>query len=104
MTLLTSLFYNGKADQLKKSEFRDSAPELLRKIAKYKPRIVCFVGMGMYAEVEKVFDEMIAADRTPNNSSNSTRAKSPRKRRQTSLVPGLRPYKIVYSGEHADRE
>ena len=89
--------HNGKADQLKKSEFRDSAPELLRKIAKYKPRIVCFVGMGMYAEVEKVFDEMIAADRTPNNT------KSPRKRRQTSLVPGLRPYKIVYSGKHADR-
>lgn len=82
---------HSKADQLKKAEFRESTPALLERIAKYRPRIACFVGMGMYAEAEKIFDE-------------KAKHTSPNAKVKREIAPGLRPYKLVYPEKDAGRE
>ncbi|PLT35551.1 G/U mismatch-specific DNA glycosylase [Bacillus sp. V5-8f] len=38
------------ADEITKGEYREGRVELKRKIVHYKPRIVCFVGKGVYQQ------------------------------------------------------
>lgn len=41
------------ADEITKEEYEAGRIELLRKINEYKPKIVCFVGKGVYQEFSK---------------------------------------------------
>ena len=66
----------------------ESVPSLLAKVARYRPRILCFVGMGIWHIVEKAIVKMVPfGERSP------TKGKS--KKSDTSNV-GLQPYKLVH--------
>jgi hypothetical protein len=67
----------------------DSVPSFMAKVGRYRPRIVCFVGMGIWRTVEKVL-----AKTSSLSESGSSKAKS-----NTSGV-GLQPYKLV---SHSDQ-
>ncbi|MBM7691233.1 TDG/mug DNA glycosylase family protein [Peribacillus deserti] len=41
------------ADEITKDEYQAGREELMRKIRQYKPKIVCFVGKGVYQEYSK---------------------------------------------------
>jgi len=78
-----------------------SVPSFLAKVARYRPRIVCFVGMGIWRIVEKVI-----ANASPNEGDSEVRLFSPSKRkskRSSAASVGLQPYKLVYDNEHSEQ-
>lgn len=63
--------------ELSKDEMTESVPSLKAKIAKHRPRIVCFVGKGIWIIVEAVFRKQarntgteITSSRRKDNTSN----------------------------------
>jgi len=76
----------------------DSVPSFLAKVARYRPRIVCFVGMGIWRIVEKV----IAKTALMNESGHELRMPSPSKgksKKSNVSDVGLQPYKLAYDIE-----
>lgn len=98
----------------------ESVPVLLEKIALWKPRIVCFVGKGMWLNAEKGIKRILKEKQHSTKDKVDTWSSSPKKRlkqgkaagSQVSLEQlsensgvrreyfdlgfGLRPYKIVH--------
>ncbi|KAL5476907.1 THP1 [Sanghuangporus weigelae] len=95
-------------DELSAQEMIGGVPVLLQKVAKYRPRFVCFIGKGMGQRVEKGFRHEIFKSRSPLKTCESSSRKqkgiaSPTKgmRRQTNSDVdngiGLRPYKVTHN-------
>ncbi|KIM78187.1 hypothetical protein PILCRDRAFT_75863 [Piloderma croceum F 1598] len=82
---LTNLVERPSAEQaeLSPSEMMDSVPSLLAKVARYRPRVVCFVGMGIWRVVEKVLAK-----------SAPSKGKS---KKSTLNDVGLQPYRFKFS-------
>ncbi|KII91382.1 hypothetical protein PLICRDRAFT_505997 [Plicaturopsis crispa FD-325 SS-3] len=93
---LTNLVDRPSAEQaeLSKAEESAAAPALLRRISRFRPRIVCFVGMGIWTSVEGVIRK--TAPRAPRQASASSPAPGKEKTRL-----GLQPYKMVHTTNDA---
>jgi len=81
-----------------------SVPALLQKVKKYRPRIVCFVGKGIWVIVEKgLLVTCNVSDGSPNSPVNRSPSKSPKKSPRSKSAKakndgyGLQPYKIVHA-------
>jgi hypothetical protein len=104
-----------------------SVPSFTAKLAKYRPRIVCFVGKGIWVIVEAAFRKQVEATSqdpsrkdnianvesrtdtddagedpllppsTPRKSSTNRRSKNRPKATSNSFDYGLQPYKLVYT-------
>ena len=110
------IFWNHQQAELSKEEMKESVPSLKAKIAKHRPRVVCFVGKGIWVIVEAVFRKEVqdtfhhlAGQEDMANSplmSPSTRSKLSTNRRPTNrriaaskaFEWGLQEYKLVYTG------
>ncbi|KAF8520932.1 uracil-DNA glycosylase-like protein [Hysterangium stoloniferum] len=120
---LTNLVSRVSAEQaeLSKEEMKEAVPSLKAKILQHRPRIVCFVGKGIWLLVEAAFKKELTG--RPENTilddvslesmkdhkemkledfSQSLRAissKSPRRRKAAVQTPkyGLQSYKLVFS-------
>ncbi|KAK0469691.1 uracil-DNA glycosylase-like protein [Desarmillaria tabescens] len=75
---LTNLVDRPTAEQseLSEAEMRTAVPAFLAKIARYRPRIVCFVGLSIAGTVQH--------------------CAVPRKHRTAKVMPGLMSFKLVY--------
>ncbi|KAI6158136.1 uracil-DNA glycosylase-like protein [Pisolithus tinctorius] len=49
---------SAEAAELSVSEMKAAIPVFLRKISRYRPRFVCFVGMGIWAVIRKALDQL----------------------------------------------
>ena len=103
----------------------ESVPALLEKIALWKPRIICFVGKGMWLNAEKGIQRIVQKKQTTAKDESESWSSSPKKRsaRQPKVLKGqvvveelsknsglrsdffnmgfgLRPYKVVHSDIH----
>ncbi|KDQ53779.1 hypothetical protein JAAARDRAFT_72403 [Jaapia argillacea MUCL 33604] len=87
---------SAEAGELSNQEMKASVPQLLAKIKEYHPRIVCFVGKGMWDIVESVIK------RSSNPGSKIKRGSPRNKDAAKSKDAGLklRPYKMVHEGDH----
>jgi TDG/mug DNA glycosylase family protein len=65
----------------------ESVPLFLAKVARYRPRFVCFVGMGIWRIVEKVISKT-----AESGVGSSTHSKAKLKKSNV----GLQPYKLAY--------
>jgi hypothetical protein len=74
----------------------ESAPALLRKIAEYRPRFVCFIGKGMCANVEKIFKRKLEKMFAGTSNSNLQAFNRNRDLLKVKTEIGLRPFKLVY--------
>lgn len=87
-----------QAAELSKSELKASVPALLRKITRYKPRFVCFVGMGIWEVVRSSLTRMtlppVSFTRVTRGSPSS---KSNRPIRKEKSQLGLQSYKFVHA-------
>lgn len=72
-----------EASELTPSEMRDSVPLLLSKITHHKPKIVCFVGVG----IAEIISSYLALKK------GNAKGKGKRK------GPGMLPFKLVYERE-----
>ncbi|KAF6753594.1 uracil-DNA glycosylase-like protein [Ephemerocybe angulata] len=81
------------AAELSKSELQSGVPDFLAKIALYKPKIVCFVGMG-------IADNVLEWINTRADSDGERKAKGKTKVKVPG--PGLLPIKLVHSEEQAE--
>ena len=75
-------------------------PSFMGKVARYRPRIVCFVGMGIWRVVEK----SIAKTSPLGEGGREVRISSPSKDKSKKSVDaklnvGLQPYKLVHDIE-----
>ncbi|KAH8116059.1 DNA glycosylase [Phellopilus nigrolimitatus] len=100
------------ADELSDKEMVAAVPSFLQKVVKYRPRAVCFIGMGMWLNVEKGFkraivekggtDSLWSTLASPGKTPFSRSQKgmpNPRKRGTKGKAPsasGLQPYKVVH--------
>lgn len=100
----------------------ESVPALLEKIALWKPRIICFVGKGMWLNAEKCIERIVQEKQTTAKDESKLWSSNPKKRsaRQPKALKGqvvfeelskdsglrsdffnmgfgLRPYKVVHS-------
>jgi thymine-DNA glycosylase len=78
----------------------DSVPSLLAKIARCRPRIVCFVGIGIWRIVERVLAKSASIDeggRELKMSGCPSKGKS-----KKSTLNGLQPYRFVYNVGHSE--
>jgi thymine-DNA glycosylase len=79
----------GKAAELSKRELIASVPTFLTKVSKYRPRVVCFVGIGIWDIVEAAFRKMVVVQ-----------GASPRKKQKAEKPPKrvlcLQPYKMLH--------
>jgi thymine-DNA glycosylase len=102
---------NPQAAELSTSEMAASVPSFLRKVARFRPRLVCFVGKGIWQIVEKALVRMIIE---PPRSSASPAAEDvtsaaalrarPDRRKKGKKVPvksgyGLQRYQLVYDAD-----
>lgn len=104
--------FGGQQAELSKDEMRLSVPSLKAKIIKFRPRIVCFVGKGMWLVIESVFRRQICTVndtfkgilKPPSTSCKCSPEPKPiGKPAVTAFNWGLQPYKFVYpnhSGEN----
>jgi TDG/mug DNA glycosylase family protein len=79
----------------------DSVPSLLAKVVRCRPRIVCFVGMGIWRIVEKV----LVKSASMNEGDRELKMSSPSKgkpKKSTLNDTGLQPYKFVYNIGHSE--
>ncbi|OCH86011.1 DNA glycosylase [Obba rivulosa] len=78
---LTNLVERPSAQEaeLANSEFAGGVPVLLQKIARYRPRVVCFIGKGIWAEFQP-----------------TTMRRKVTKTRAPDFAYGIQPYKIVH--------
>ncbi|EJD05586.1 DNA glycosylase [Fomitiporia mediterranea MF3/22] len=102
-------------DELSSKEMVEGVPSLLRKVVKYKPRFICFIGKGMSERVERGFKLAIARNRSSSQyfdtSQEPARTTTPSRKRHkgASLARhtdnsdsadsgiGLRPFKITHA-------
>lgn len=73
----------------------ESVPSFLAKVARYRPRIVCFVGMGIWRIVEKVIVKTASLGEHSPQVQGRSPSKGKSKKSNTSSV-GLQPYKLVH--------
>ncbi|KZT07920.1 DNA glycosylase [Laetiporus sulphureus 93-53] len=92
---------SAEAAELSKEEFKAAVPELFAKIARYRPRIMCFVGKQAWEAVESVVrpravypiqsdDESLGSDGIPA---------TPKRRRRSKKAKfqfDIQPYKVVH--------
>ncbi|EGO29256.1 hypothetical protein SERLADRAFT_456783 [Serpula lacrymans var. lacrymans S7.9] len=88
---LTNLVDRPSAEQseLSKDEMIKSVPTLLAKITRFRPRFVCFVGMGIWEVVREGLLQTVSSPLADGNKSIKVKGKKP-----ASL--GLQPYKYVH--------
>jgi len=83
----------------------DGVPAFLAKIARYRPRVVCVVGVGIWRTIEKVLIKLVsrnidgrAMDVTSPSPSKSGKGKS---KKSGPARLGLQPYKLVHT-DHSE--
>ncbi|KAI0052051.1 DNA glycosylase [Auriscalpium vulgare] len=81
---------SAEAAELSAADRISAVPALLAKIARYRPRIVCFVGKGIWLDVERVLKTTSVAsvtDYAPSTPERSTVTASPGKRSRKASAP-----------------
>jgi len=75
----------------------------MAKVARYRPRIVCFVGMGIWRIVEKSIAKTssLGEDGRESKMSNPSKKKS---KKSVDANVGLQPYKLVHDFEPSNAE
>lgn len=85
--------------ELAPSEFAAGVPILLQKIARFRPRIVCFVGKGIWTAFERALPlEMSQGDISPSSRATPLQGGSRKGRRaqKEAFKYDLQPYKVVH--------
>ncbi|TFY54345.1 hypothetical protein EVG20_g9740 [Dentipellis fragilis] len=110
---LPALFNLGLAAELSREEMSLSVPSILRKIKLLRPRIICFVGKGIWQSVERVLkksavypeaktaDGASAEDEKPVASAKGKGKGKPKKPKADSGL-GLQPLKVVHAPKAED--
>ncbi|KIO09691.1 hypothetical protein M404DRAFT_47162, partial [Pisolithus tinctorius Marx 270] len=75
---------SAEAAELSVSEMKAAIPVFLRKISRYRPRFVCFVGMGIWAVIRKALDQLQLSSGSGNGS------------KQEKDRLGLQSYKLIH--------
>jgi len=78
--MILDLTIPHQASELKDSELTAGVPSFLEKVDKYRPRIVCFVGLNIGRSVLKY---VMKGDRR-------------KAKERQEFSPGWQPYKLVY--------
>lgn len=91
-----SLAILPQAAELSPAEMVEAVPAFLAKVSKYRPRIVCFVGMGIWRTVEKALVKLKVSNANPGNSMVVSPIKSKGKQKSSTAAIGLQPYKLVH--------
>ncbi|GJJ09149.1 hypothetical protein Clacol_003371 [Clathrus columnatus] len=111
--------------ELSKDEMSQSVPALLDKIVQYKPRVLCFVGKGIWVKVDAAFKKRIRQHVKTFDSISRSPIKSGRKAKEEDvsttidlsppmtngtikeLQPfsyGPQPYKFIFEKESSKQE
>jgi hypothetical protein len=84
--------------ELSKAEMVESVPAFIAKVTRYRPRIVCFVGVGIWDIVERAMKSMV------QDAAVETRASTGRPRATAAQKPKrmlcLQRYKLVHADVH----
>lgn len=102
----------SQAAELSTAEQKASIGPFLLKIARHRPRVVCFVGMNIWDLVKDYIQDVLPLPDTPSPSSSPTESstkvkpisESQRRRKFKAEIaercgkskPGLKPFKLVY--------
>src|SRR5438105_2432164 len=81
-----------KAAELSRVEMISSVPAFLTKVSRYHPRIVCFVGIGIWDIVEAALKKLVAAQEAP----------TPRRGKQKRVLC-LQPYRMLHSSGASEK-
>jgi len=79
----------------------DSVPSFLAKVTRCRPRIVCFVGMGIWRIVEKVLAKSASINEVGRELKMSSPSKGKSKKSTLNHI-GLQPYRFVYNIGHSE--
>ncbi|KAH7922912.1 DNA glycosylase [Leucogyrophana mollusca] len=90
---------SAEAAELSKAEMKASVPTLLAKIARYRPRFLCFVGMGIWEIVKSALVELLSS--TASTSAQGKRERTKKVKVAKSVV-GLQPFKLVCGTANAE--
>lgn len=94
-----------QAADLSKSEMKAALPTLLQKISRFKPRFVCFVGMGIWEVIQIALSQMTMPSATvsqaarPVQQKTSKDGKNKANERKKGSGLGLQSYKFVYPAD-----
>lgn len=83
----------------------DAVPTFFIKVARYRPRFVCFVGVGIWRIVEKALIKL-GPRHTDGNMLNLTRpskSENGKAKKLGATKLGLQPYKLVYDIEASEQ-
>ncbi|KAH7910968.1 uracil-DNA glycosylase-like protein [Hygrophoropsis aurantiaca] len=86
---------SAEAAELSKVEMKAAVPVLLTKIAQYRPRFLCFVGMGIWEIVKSALVAMSL------DASDEATGGTKKKKADKSSV-GLQPFKLSYGNGQAE--
>ncbi|KAI0062782.1 DNA glycosylase [Artomyces pyxidatus] len=98
---------SAEAVELSSEERALAVPSVLAKIARYKPRMFCFVGKGIWTDVERVLKKastkpatsMLDSSAPPSPAANVSTPKRKGRAKKTpppEFVYGVQPYKVVH--------
>lgn len=88
-------FYTKEAE-LSNQEMVDSVPVLLRKVSKFRPRILCFVGKGIWTVFEKGLKAHCKIKSAVKASASSL---ADAKGKQKAVFEyGLQPHRLIFNG------
>lgn len=100
---------SAEAAELSMSEMKAAIPVFLRKISRYRPRFVCFVGMRIWTVIRKALGQLQLSSGSCSSESQGggDRERKARKNgkgsgngsKQEKDRLGLQPYKLVYPAE-----
>lgn len=88
-----------QAAELSPVEMVEAVPAFLAKVSKYRPRIVCFVGMGIWRTVEKALVKLMASNSNTVTSTVVNTSKPKGIKRTNAAVVGIQPYRLVHGTE-----
>lgn len=94
-----------EAADLSRSEMKAAVPTLLQKISRFKPRFVCFVGMGIWEVIQTALSQMTMPSATmsqtarPVQQKTSKDGKNKANERKKGNGLGLQSYKFVYPAD-----
>lgn len=89
-----------QAAELSPAEMVEAVPAFLSKVSKYRPRIVCFVGMGIWRTVEKALVKLMASTPDTGTSLVVSPAQSKGNRKANTAAVGIQPYRLLHDIEH----
>ena len=77
----------------------EAVPAFLAKVSKYRPRIVCFVGVGIWRVVVKALVQLMASNSATVTSTVVSLSKPKGTQRTNAPVVGIQPYRLIHDIE-----